>query len=206
MRALVLVDLQKDFFPGGALAVKDGDKILSAINILLKKKFDVIVATKDWHPSDHVSFASTHRRKQGEVINLDGLEQVLWPVHCVQGTPGADFAPGWDAGKVEKVFYKGSDKAIDSYSTFFDNHKKRKTGLEDYLRQQAIEDIYLAGLATDYCVKYSALDAAKLGFNVYVVKEGCCAINLRPGDEAQAFEEMRKEGITILTANDVPDK
>jgi len=200
MKALILVDLQNDFFPGGALAVKEGDKILPTIHKLLEKHFDAIVATKDWHPPDHGSFADVHGKKIGDVIDLNGLEQILWPVHCVQGTSGAEFAPGWNIDKIEKVFHKGIDKNVDSYSTFFDNGHRRTTGLEDYLRQRNIQEIYFAGLATDYCVKYSVLDALHLGFDVTVVSDGCRAVNLHPDDEQLAYEEMRKAGAKILTS------
>ena len=203
MRALLLVDLQNDFFPGGSLAVKDADKILPAIHKLLEKKFEATIASKDWHPADHGNFATTHRKKQGEIIQLAGVEQVLWPVHCVQSTPGAQFAPGWDAGKVENVFHKGIEKDIDSYSTFFDNGKKRGTGLESYLRKKNILDIFIAGLTTEYCVKYSVLDALQLGFNVYVIADGCRAVNLHPEDEALAYEEMRKAGAHIISSDEV---
>lgn len=205
MKALILVDLQNDFFPGGALAVKDGDKVLPAVNRLLQKKFDAIAATKDWHPSDHKSFAPIHGKKVGEVIDLNGLPQILWPVHCVQGTPGAEFAPGWEAGKIEKIFHKGIDKNIDSYSTFYDNGHRRKTGLEDFLTERKIKDLYIAGLATDYCVKYSVLDALKLGFNVIVVSDGCRAVNLHPDDEQLAYEEMRQAGAKILTIQEIEE-
>lgn len=203
MKALILVDLQNDFFPEGALAVKGGEKILPAINKLLQKKFDVIVATKDWHPHHHGSFASTHGRKRGEVVDLNGLEQILWPDHCIQGTKGAEFAPGWDTAKVEKIFHKGIERTIDSYSTFFDNGKRRSTGLEGFLQQKNIKEIYVAGLATDYCVKYSVLDALRLGFEVYVVVDGCRAVNLHPDDETQAYKEMRAAGAHIVASDEV---
>lgn len=203
LSALILVDLQNDFFPGGALAVKEGDKILPAINKLLQKQFDVVIATKDWHPHNHGSFASTHGLKTGDVIDLNGLKQILWPVHCVQGSKGAEFAPGWETAKVDKIFHKGIEREIDSYSTFFDNGRKRSTGLEEFLRQKNITEIYIAGLVTDYCVKYSALDALRLGFEVYVVSDGCCAVNLSPDDEAQAYKEMRAAGAHIITSEEL---
>jgi nicotinamidase/pyrazinamidase len=203
MKALVLVDLQNDFMPGGALPVKEGDQIIPIITQLLKIKFDHIIASKDWHPKDHGSFAFTHRKEPGEIIDLFGLEQILWPTHCVQGTHGAEFYPGWDKSKVEKIFYKGTDKNIDSYSTFFDNGHRKSTGLDDYLRQNKVKDVYLAGLATDYCVKYSVLDALKLGFNVYVIKDACKAINLHDDDEAQAFHEMEKSGARLILSKEI---
>ena len=203
MRALVLVDLQNDFLPGGSLAVKEGDQIIPVISDLLKKKFDLVVATKDWHPSDHGSFADSHDKTPGEIIDLFGLEQILWPVHCVQGTQGAEFAPGWDVRCITKVFYKGTDKTMDSYSTFYDNGHRRSTGLESYLKENGIHDIYIAGLTTDYCVKYSVLDALKLGFNAYVVEDACKAVNLNAEDDKKALEEMRDAGAHIVRMSEI---
>jgi nicotinamidase/pyrazinamidase len=182
MRALILVDVQNDFLPGGALAVKEGDKIIPKINELLQKPFDCIVASKDWHPKEHVSFASRHRMKPGSVIPWHGTEQILWPDHCVQGSKGAEFASGWDTSKIYKVFYKGTDREIDSYSTFFDNDKRRATGLAQFFQEKGITKIYIAGLATDYCVAYSVRDACQLGFATYVIVDACRGVNLHPGD------------------------
>jgi nicotinamidase/pyrazinamidase len=203
MRALILVDLQNDFMPGGALGVKEGDQIIPVVNDLLKKKFDCIVASKDWHPKDHVSFASRFERKPGEVIQFSGIQQILWPDHCVQGTKGAEFAPGWDSSKVERVFLKGSDKDIDSYSTFFDNGHQKETGLEKYLHDRGIGDIYIAGLTTEYCVAYSVRDATKLGFNSYVILDACRGVNLQEGDVERALKEMRQLGAHIITLREV---
>jgi nicotinamidase/pyrazinamidase len=203
MKALIIVDLQNDFLPGGALAVKEGEQVIPIVNDLIKKKFDLILATKDWHPSDHCSFSEEHRKEPGEIINLSGIEQILWPTHCVQWTSGAELAPGWEASKVEKIFYKGTDKNIDSYSAFFDNGHRRSTGLEMYLRRHGITAIYMAGLATDYCIKYSALDALILGFDVYIIKDACRAVNLNEEDEAQALEEMRIAGAQIVNSRKI---
>lgn len=202
-KALILVDLQKDFMPGGALAVKDGDHVIPVVNKLVNTPFDVIIATKDWHPKDHGSFSSTHNKSPGEVINLDGLEQILWPMHCVENTPGAELHPGVDVSKVDKVFFKGIEKNIDSYSTFFDNGKRRSTGLDKYLKEKGIKNVYLAGLATDYCVKYSVLDALKLGFNTYVIIDACRGINLHPDDTIRAIEEMIKGGAHIIPSEKI---
>lgn len=200
MRALILVDLQNDFMPGGDFAVREGDRILPVINQLLNHPFDVIVATKDWHPKDHGSFARTHGKTPGQRIQLEGLEQILWPVHCVQETKGAEFYPGWDISKVQKVFFKGIDKNIDSYSTFFDNGKRRSTGLDIYLKEKGIKTIYIAGLTTDYCIKYSVIDALHLGFDTYVVIDACRGINLHPDDTKKAIEEMIRAGAHIVTS------
>ena len=203
MHALIIVDVQKDFLPGGALGVNEGDKILPVIQQLMQQKFDVIVATKDWHPKDHGSFAVSHGKKIGDRIDLFGLEQILWPVHCVQGTNGAEFAPGLDVNKFEHVFHKGTDKNIDSYSTFFDNGHFKSTGLETYLHKKGIQDLYIAGLTTEYCVKYSVLDARSLGFNVYVIENACKPVDLKEGDGARALEEMRAAGAHIISLNAV---
>lgn len=203
MRALILVDLQNDFMPGGALPVSKGDEIVPIINELLNKPFDLIVATKDWHPADHGSFADNYRKQVGEHVNLAGVDQILWPRHCVQGTWGSEFAPGWDTTKVDHVVYKGTDRDIDSYSTFFDNQHRKSTGLENFLKSRGMKDIYIAGLATDYCVKYSVLDAVSLGFNVYVIKEACQGVNLQPQDSAEAIQKMQRAGATFISCKDL---
>jgi nicotinamidase/pyrazinamidase len=200
MRALVIVDLQNDFCPGGALPVADGDKVVPIAN-RLQPYFELVVATQDWHPRDHDSFAANHRgRKPGEVIDLHGLLQVLWPVHCVQESPGADFHKTFDQSRVERVFRKGADPAIDSYSGFFDNGHRKSTGLGDFLKSREVTDVYLCGLTTDYCVKFSSLDAVRLGFRTWVIEDGCRAVNLKPGDAEQALAEMRAKGVHIVTS------
>lgn len=204
MKALLIVDVQNDFLPGGPLGVPDGDKVIPVINSLLEKSFDFILATKDWHPVEHGSFASNHQGlKPGEHVELAGQDQILWPVHCVQETPGAEFAPGWDNGKVHKVFYKGTDKDVDSYSAFFDNAHLRATGLGDFLIENRVDELYIVGLATDYCVKYSVLDALKLGFTVYVIREGCKGIDLNEGDVKKALDEMQEAGARIISAEEI---
>lgn len=198
MRALILVDLQNDFVPGGALAVREGDRVVAVANRLVGR-FDLVVATQDWHPADHGSFAANHPGGAvGEVIDLNGLPQVLWPVHCVQGTAGAEFAAGLDISKVTKVFRKGTDRAIDSYSGFYDNGHRRSTGMGEWLSQRGARDVYVMGLATDYCVKFTALDGRKLGLDVTLVEDGCRGVDLRPGDVAGAVEEMRRAGVRVV--------
>lgn len=201
MKALILVDIQNDFLPGGALAVNQGDKILPVIDNLLTLPFDLIVASKDWHPKDHISFAANHKKNPGEKILLGNIEQILWPIHCVQETKGADFSPELDIHRISQVFYKGTDKTIDSYSTFFDNGHDKSTGLADYLRKQGVNALYIAGLATDYCVKYSVFDALQQGFKVFVVTDACRGVNLQPGDSDKALNEMKKAG-AILTSSE----
>ena len=201
--ALILVDLQNDFVPGGALAVPDGDAVIPIANEV-QQAFELIVATQDWHPRDHDSFAANHPgRKIGDVIDLNGLPQILWPVHCVQNTRGAEFVPGLRTDRVTKIFRKGTDAGIDSYSTFFDNGHRKNTGLDRYLKSRGVTDVYLAGLATDYCVKFSALDARQLGFNVHVIEDGCRGINLKPADVDQAFDQMRRAGVEVTRSTRV---
>lgn len=202
-KTLLLVDIQNDFLPGGNLPVNEGDKILPLINALVNAPFDLIVATKDWHPSSHGSFADNHGLKPGKHVNLDGIDQILWPRHCVQGTWGAEFGPGWDTTKIDKVIYKGTDSQIDSYSTFYDNAHLRSTGLENFLHEKGAKKLYIAGLATDYCVKYSVLDAIQLGFEPYVIVEACRGVNLQPDDSKKALETMQKAGAKLVSISDV---
>jgi nicotinamidase/pyrazinamidase len=213
MNALVLVDLQYDFMPGGALGVPHGDEVIPVVNRLValdsvrrsgSRDFDLIVATQDWHPPDHGSFATQHPgRKIGDVIVLGGLPQILWPVHCVQNSSGAALVAGLDARRVARIFHKGTDPTIDSYSTFFDNGHRHATGLGDYLRAQGVSDVYLAGLATDYCVKYSALDARALAFRTWVILDACRGVNLRPDDTATALDELRAAGVEFTRSTEL---
>jgi nicotinamidase/pyrazinamidase len=184
MDALILVDIQNDFCPGGSLAVSEGDRVVPAANEL-QKCFELVVATKDWHPPGHASFVS------------------LWPPHCVQGTAGAEFHPALDASRVSHVFLKGTDPAVDSYSGFFDNEHKRSTGLGDYLRAQGVTGVTVCGLATDYCVKFTALDALRLGFRTRVVRDACRGVEVNPGDTERAVEEMRAAGAEIVESAEI---
>ena len=205
MKALILVDIQNDFVPGGALAVPGGNEIVPVVN-RLQPRFDLVVATQDWHPANHGSFAANQAgRHPGERIELAGLPQILWPVHCVQETPGADFAPGLDRGRWARVFTKGTDPAIDSYSGFFDNGHRRATGLGDYLRTNAVTEVYVAGLATDYCVKFTALDAQQLGFETFLIADASRGVDLEAGDSERAIEEMRAAGVRIIEARRVEE-
>ena len=202
MKALVVVDVQNDFLPGGALEVRHGDQIIPVINEIIEK-FELVIATKDWHPQNHKSFASQHVGKNpGDRIKLKNLDQVLWPDHCVQGTEGAEFSKELDLSKIKKVFVKGIDFEIDSYSGFYDNGHLRSTGLVDYLREAMVEEIYIVGLATDYCVKFTALDSVKEGFKTFVIADATKAVNLSPNDYEDALEEMQKSGVIILNSND----
>jgi len=203
MNALILVDLQNDFVPGGALPVPQGDRAAALAN-RIQPHFDLVLATQDWHPPDHGSFAANHPgAKIGDVIDLDGLPQILWPVHCVQKTPGAAFVPDLDMTRVHRVFQKGADPKIDSYSGFFDNGQRKATGLGEYLNMKGATDVYVLGLATDYCVKFTALDARRLGFNAYLVEDACRGVELRPGDTAHAIEEMKQAGVKLIQSRDI---
>lgn len=202
-KALILVDIQNDFLPGGSLAVKHGEEIIPVVQRLLNYPFDLIIATKDWHPINHGSFCVKYGKQPGEHVLLEGVDQTLWPVHCVQKTHGAEFGPGWDSSKIDKVFYKGTETDIDSYSTFFDNGRRKSTGLENFLEESSIKDVYIAGLATDYCVKYSVLDALQLGFNTFVVVDACRGVNLEKDDSKRALELMTEAGANLITINDI---
>jgi len=201
MDALILVDIQNDFCPGGALAVPEGDQVVEVAN-KVGKRFELVIATQDWHPGDHRSFAANNEgHEPGEVIDLGGLSQVLWPVHCVQGSDGAAFRDDLEMGSVARVFQKGTDRDVDSYSGFFDNGKRKATGLGDYLKGKGVTRVVVMGLATDYCVKFTALDAVALGFAVTLVEDGCRAVNLAAGDGAQAIDDMREAGVEVVLAS-----
>ena len=197
MRVLIIVDVQRDFLPGGPLGVPGGDEVVPVLSELAGAA-DAVVATRDWHPASHVSFAETHPgRSPGERIVHEGLEQVLWPVHCVQDTPGAEFADGLILPPDTVVVDKGVDPGVDSYSAFFDNAARRGTGLADILEAMGPSELLIGGLATDYCVLATVLDARRLGHPVRVVTEGCRAVELNPGDAAAAFERMRSAGARL---------
>ncbi len=203
MEALILVDLQNDFCAGGALAVPDGDAVVAVANALLDR-FSLVVATRDYHPPTHLSFASNHSGKSAyEMCDLDGLPQVLWPAHCVQGTSGSEFHPELEASRITRVFPKGTDERIDSYSGFFDNGQRKATGLGDYLHTEGVRAVYVMGLATDYCVKWTALDAVRLGFQVHLVENGCRGVGLNAGDVQKAIEEMRAAGVRVMRSVEV---
>jgi nicotinamidase/pyrazinamidase len=196
--ALILVDLQNDFCLGGNLAVPDGDAVIPVAN-QMQSSFDLVVATQDWHPPTHMSFASNHANKKiGDIIEVHGVKQVLWPDHCVQHSSGAKFHPALNTQAIKKIFHKGSDQLVDSYSAFFDNEHLRSTGLADYLREHHVSTVYIMGLATDYCVKYSCLDAIQQGFEVYIITEGCRGVELQSGDVENALKEMQAAGAKLI--------
>ena len=203
MRALLLVDLQNDFMPGGALAVPHGDEVVPLAN-RLQACFDLVLATQDWHPPDHGSFAANHSgRKPGETVELNGLEQTLWPVHCVQHTHGAALVADLETTRIERVFRKGTDPGVDSYSGFFDNARRRDTGLGPFLAERGVTELSLMGLATDYCVKASALDAAELGLATCLIVDGCRGVDLTPGEVERALDEIRSAGVRLARSDDL---
>jgi nicotinamidase-related amidase len=202
-RVLLVVDVQNDFCPGGSLAVEEGDRVVDVINRLMPL-FDRVVATQDWHPKDHVSFASSHPgQKVLDVVDADGIPQVLWPDHCVQGTHGAELFPRLDIGRIELVLRKGLRRRLDSYSAFFENDHVTDTGLRFYLSGLGARQVVLCGLATDYCVRSSALDARRLGFEVSVVQDACRGVNFPPGSVDQALEEMKAAGVRLVDSRDL---
>lgn len=196
MRALIVIDVQNDFCPAGALAVPEGDVIVSGINAMLAD-FDTVVLTQDWHPAGHSSFASSHPdRGPYEMIQMPYGPQVLWPDHCIQGSEGAAFHQSLNQDRADLIIRKGMNPCVDSYSAFFENDHKTPTGLEGYLRSREIEDLVMVGLALDYCVNFSAVDAAGLGFNVEVKETLCRAIDL-DGSLATARKGMLDAGVVL---------
>lgn len=201
MDALIIVDIQNDFCSGGALAVPGGDEIIPVVNEL-QGRFDLVVATQDWHPRGHVSFASSHPGKKiMDNVTVDGIEQILWPDHCVQGSRGAEFAPAFNTNRVEAIVRKGTDPGIDSYSTFYDNARRKSTGLEGYLKYRGVDRVFLAGLAADFCVYYSMMDALSLGFAACFIKDATRAIS-EEGFRA-AEKEILAHGGTLAMSEEI---
>ena len=199
MQALLLIDIQHDFLPGGSLAVPGGDAIIPVVNNILHC-FELVVATQDWHPANHKSFASNHAGKQVfEEINLHGLSQVLWPNHCVQGSNGAAFSTAVNWNSTEAIFRKGTNTEIDSYSGFYDNGHRKSTGLADFLRGRGITSVYVAGLAADYCVYFTAKDAIAEGFKTYVIDDATRAIS-QEGFEKAKIDIENKGGHIIQSS------
>lgn len=198
MEALLVVDVQNDFCPGGALPVPRGDEVVPVINRLCAR-FPVVVASQDWHPKDHVSFASNHPGKQVlDVVEVEGQPQVLWPDHCVAGSWGADFHPGLETCFFRMIIRKGTDPRVDSYSAFRDNRKDRVTGLAGFLRELGVTAVTVVGLATDYCVAATALDAVELGFGARVFLPACRAVGAPPGHTEKTLERLRQAGVTLI--------
>jgi nicotinamidase/pyrazinamidase len=195
--ALVLVDIQNDFCPGGALAIPRGNEVVAVANRIMPR-FELIVATQDWHPPNHGSFAANHPgHSVGDVVEVGGVAQILWPVHCVANTQGAALVSGLDVGRIHRIFQKGTDPCVDSYSGFFDNGRHLATGMGDFLHAQQVRRIYIMGLATDYCVKFTALDAKKLGFETHLIEDGCGGVDLRAGDVIASLDQMSAAGVIV---------
>lgn len=202
-KALIVVDVQNDFMPEGALSVPDSDRIIPLINKLIPE-FEFIVATKDWHPGNHGSFASNHSgKKVGDIVDLAGIKQFLWPEHCIQNTKGSEFYEELNISGINAVFEKGTNPMVDSYSGFFDNGRKQSTGLDDYLKKYGIKQVYIVGVATDYCVKFTALDAVVLGYETFLIVDGCSGVNINIGDVDNAIDEMRKYNVKCTTSSEI---
>jgi nicotinamidase/pyrazinamidase len=201
MKALLVIDIQNDFLPRGSLAVHGGDQIIPTVNELMPE-YDLVIATQDWHPADHGSFADNHPgKKTGDLIKLDGLEQILWPAHCIQGSEGAKFADFLDTRRFDHIVRKGSDPKIDSYSGFFDNCHRQSTGLSDLLKEHQVTEVHLVGLATDYCVKFTALDALTEGFQVTLIQDACRGVNLNQNDVTHALDHLQKQGVIVTDSS-----
>lgn len=201
--ALILVDLQNDFLPGGALAVPKGDQVLDVAN-RMAAQFERTIATQDWHPANHKSFASQHPGTSvGDVTELAGLPQVLWPDHCVQQSLGAEFASNLQLPETAKIIQKGTNVEIDSYSGFYDNGQRHSTGLDEFLKREEVKRVYVMGLATDYCVKFTVLDALRLGFETNLVLDGCRGVDLNKGDVEQAVADMKSAGAVVMSSREI---
>lgn len=203
MNALIIVDLQNDFCPGGSLAVSKADELVPVIN-RISTLFDKVVATKDWHPENHISFASNYKgRNEYDLINIEGLKQVLWPNHCVQGSSGAEFHPNLNCNSFDLVIHKGTDPSLDSYSAFLENDKKTKTGLDGYLKDFNIKKLYICGLATDYCVFYTVLDALALGYEVCLIEDASEGVDFPEGNVAKAIGIMKEKGAKVISYDQI---
>ena len=202
MKTLLIVDLQNDFVEGGALPVTGGRAIVPRINELIPH-FDVVVASLDYHPEGHISFASTHGKNVGESVEKDGVVQLLWPDHCVTGSFGSELVEELDSEHIDKFILKGTDVNVDSYSAFFNNDGSSGTGLSEYLKEIGTTELYVCALAADYCVLFSVLDAISEGFNVSLIEDVTPAINVHPNDREEAIEKMREAGAHIITSEEV---
>ncbi len=200
--ALLVIDVQNDFCPGGALAVEGGDKVVPIINRLMPA-FPLVVATKDWHPEGHVSFASQHHKEPGTTIEVHGDRTVLWPDHCVQGTDGADFRTSLDVTGINLVLHKGTKRDLDSYSAFFENDHETPTGLEHYLKGLGFSKIFVVGLAEDVCVYFTATDGRKVGFEVSVVSDATRGVDMPEGNLEKARRDMEQKGVRYLTSKEI---
>jgi nicotinamidase/pyrazinamidase len=200
MKTLLIIDVQNDFIPGGSLPVPEGDQVVSLIN-RLQKEFDLVIATQDWHPVGHASFASSHAgNKEFDVVKINGLDQVLWPDHCVQGSTGAEFHPQLETLRIESIFRKGTDPEIDSYSGFYDNAHLKSTGLTGYLKGKGVKELYVVGLAGEFCVYFSVLDALAEGFSVTLIEDATKPLD-RNAFETAKIDILRKGGKILSSDN-----
>lgn len=205
--ALLLVDLQNDFCNGGALAISESESVINIANAIItfcQQQGITIIASQDWHPADHLSFAVNSGTKVGSEGKLNGLRQIWWPVHCVQHQKGAEFHPALNQSAIQAIFKKGVNAAIDSYSAFFDNDHQHATQLDGWLTKNQIKHLYIMGLATDYCVKFTVLDAIQLGYQVTVIQDGCRGVNLHPEDSHNALQEMALAGAKLIISSELP--
>lgn len=204
--ALLLVDLQNDFCTGGSLAVNESEHVIDVANkavTVCQQKDITVIASQDWHPAEHLSFAENSGTQVGDIGELNGLPQVWWPVHCVQGGKGADFHPRLNTQVIQETFTKGENPQVDSYSAFFDNDKVSQTRLHAWLQTQKITHLMIMGIATDYCVKFTVLDALNLGYSVDVLVDGCRGVNLTANDSQNALIEMEQQGAKLITLDDI---
>ncbi|ANQ47535.1 bifunctional nicotinamidase/pyrazinamidase [Flammeovirga yaeyamensis] len=198
MRALIIIDVQNDFLTDGLLVVPEGEQIIPVLNNI-NHHFDVVVATKDWHPATHKSFARNHEdREVGEIVEVNEVPQILWPPHCVKESHGAEFPSDLNTEVIEKVFWKGTNEDIDDYSGFYDNEKLNDTGLHDFLQSKGVTEVYVAGIALDFCVKFTALDAKSLGYKTFMIEDASRGINYRPNDVQNAITDMKVSGIRVI--------
>ncbi|WP_291862226.1 bifunctional nicotinamidase/pyrazinamidase [Marinilabilia sp.] len=205
MNALLIVDVQNDFLPGGNLAVPKGDQIIPIINNL-QKKFQLIVASRDWHPANHGSFASNHKKqKPGDITELNGLEQILWPDHCIQGSPGAELSPLLNQNFIQRIVFKGSNPEVDSYSAFFDNGHKIETELHSYLQKKSVKRLFVTGLAADVCVWFTVKDALHLGYETFLITDATKGVNINPDDTQKALDDMKQKGAILISSDQVED-
>jgi len=201
MKTLLIIDAQKDFMPGGALEVPEGDQIIPVFNSI-QDKFDLVVAAQDWHPQDHVSFASNHPGKsEFDQIQLHGNPQTLWPDHCVQNSDGSRFHPDLETRRWEAIFRKGTDKSIDSYSAFYDNGRLKSTGLAGYLKEKGVSEIYFGGLAADICVYYSIIDALNEGFSCFLIQDATRALDEEKYEQQK--KELKEKGVRLIYSKDI---
>ena len=204
--ALLLINLQVDFAPGGALPVADADELMPVANRLMER-FDLVVAVQESHPIHHISFASSHpEKKPGDVMEINGVRQTLWPVHCVGGSPGAELLPGLRTDLLDKIVRCGTETNLNSYSAFFEAGHKKPTELGEYLTERDVTDVYVLGLCTEHTVRNTVSDGLKMGFRMYLITDGCRGVEWKPGDQDHAFEEMKEAGATLVQSSEMLPK